>query len=121
MSDKAWKAAERAAAKLIDGTRHKANSGGRVDVEGPHYIGSVKHVRVLSLAQLEALAVEMDHLGRERGKAGVVLVKRRAGQGTPTPFLVVMTEATWKALQQPSGRAKWGQSGSASPHDDKGE
>jgi len=39
----------------------------------------VKHVQRLSLAQLEALAVEMAALGATRGKTGVVVVKRLKG------------------------------------------
>jgi len=58
----------------------------------------------LSLAQLEALAVEMDQLGQREGKMGLVTVKRRAGRGTPTPLLVVMTEGVWVALNQPGER-----------------
>lgn len=40
--------------------RYAANSGGRVDVEGPQVVAQVKHVRRLSLAALEALAVEVE-------------------------------------------------------------
>lgn len=56
-------------------------------------VAQVKHVQRLSLAELEALAVEMAQLGTDRETIGVVVVKRRAGQGTKTPRLVVMTEA----------------------------
>ena len=54
--------------------------------------------RVLSLAALEALAVEAAGLGRTRDKVGVLVVKRRAGTGRPTPRLVVLTENTWRIL-----------------------
>ncbi len=99
MADKAWKQEERNVARLICGSRYPANQGGRVDVEGPSTIAQVKHVQRLSLAQLEALAVEMAALGATRGKTGVVVVKRRAGRGIVTPRLVVMTEGVFRAWQ----------------------
>ncbi len=85
-------------AHLLGGSRYPANSGGRVDVEGPGIVAQVKHVQQLSLAQLEALAVEMERLGRQRGKVGLVVVKRRAGIGRETPRLVVLTEPAWRVL-----------------------
>ena len=98
MPDRAWKAQERRVARLCGGHRYPANSGDRVDVEGPQVVAQVKHVRVLSLAALETLAAEMDGIGLERRKLGVVCVKRRAGRGCPTPGLVVMTERVWDQL-----------------------
>jgi len=101
MPDRPWKQEERQVARLVMGTRYPANSGGRLDVESPSTVVQVKHVQRLSLAQLEALAVEMARLGVTRGKTGVVVVKRRAGRGTVTPRLVVMTEDVFRALQTP--------------------
>ena len=98
MADKPWKREERKVARLIGGTRFGANTGGRIDVESPQIVAQVKHVKRLSLAELEALAVEMATLGAKRGKVGVVVVKRRAGRGTPTPRLVAMCEATFERL-----------------------
>jgi hypothetical protein len=92
MADRPWKAEERAAARLLGGTRYPANSGGRVDVEAPGVVAQVKAVRRLPLAQLEALAVEIAAIGQQRGKAGLVVVKRRAGKGRDSPRLVVMAE-----------------------------
>ena len=66
-----------------------------MDVENNRLICQVKHRRTLSLAQLEALALELDSLGRTQTKLGVVCVKRRAGRGHKTPRLIVMTEAVW--------------------------
>lgn len=96
MSDRPWKQQERQVARLLGGNRYPANSGGRVDVEGPTTVAQVKHVRRLSLAQLEALALEMQGAGSERGKVGLVVVKRRGGKGRDTPRLVVMTEEVWR-------------------------
>ncbi len=98
MSDRPWKQEERQVARLLRGQRYPANSGGRVDVESALYVAQVKHVRRLSLASLEALAVEMEQLGTQRSKAGVLMVKRRAGAGRPTPRLVVMTEVVWREM-----------------------
>ena len=98
MPDEPWKHEERAVARLLGGLRYPANSGGRVDVEGPRVLAQVKHVRRLSIAALQALALEMAELGQKRGKAGLVVVKRRAGRGQPTPRLVVLTEAAWRVL-----------------------
>lgn len=61
-------------------------------------MGQVKHLRRLSLGALERLAVEVERLGDTRGKAGVVVVKRRAGCGHPTARLVVMTAAVFRRL-----------------------
>jgi hypothetical protein len=102
--DRPWKAEERTVARLFAGRRHWANQGGRVDVEGPAVLGQVKHLRVCSLAALERLAVELEDLGRQQGKAGLVVVKRRAGRGLQTPRLIVMTEATWRLLADPEDR-----------------
>jgi len=96
--DKPWKQLERDVARLLGGERYPANSGGRVDVESERVVAQVKHVQRLSLAQLEALAVEMAALGEEQGKIGVVVVKRRAGRGHPTPNLVILTEGAFRAL-----------------------
>lgn len=101
MTDRPWKAEERHVARLLGGQRYPANSGGRVDVESVHCLAQVKHVRRLSLAALERLAVEVERVGAMRTKAGVVVVKRRAGRGCPTARLVVMTDATFERL---SGR-----------------
>jgi hypothetical protein len=98
MADKPWKATERDVARHLGGERYPANSGGRVDVESPTLVVQVKHVQRLSLAQLEALATEIEQIGAEKGKIGLVVVKRRAGRGHPTKALVILTEAAFLAL-----------------------
>lgn len=97
-------------ARLLGGSRYPANSGGRVDVEAPGIMAQVKHVQRLSLARLEALALEIAELGRQRGKAGLVVVKRRAGRGQLTPRLVLMTEAAWRRLAPVCRQAEGGPS-----------
>jgi hypothetical protein len=98
MSDRPWKAAERRCAVLLGGRRHWANSGQAVDVESDGYVAQVKEVARLSLAALEALALEAERQGAQRQKVGLVLVKRRAGRGRSTPTLCVLTEAAWREL-----------------------
>ena len=98
LSNKPWKATERAVARRLGGSRYPANSGGRVDVESPTLVVQVKHVQRLSLAQLELLAVEMEQIGAEKGKTGILVIKRRAGRGHPTKALVILTEAAFLAL-----------------------
>jgi hypothetical protein len=98
MSRTGWKEAERKAATLIGGKRYPANMGGRIDCESDKCVAQVKEVGSLSLAQLTALAAEMEDLGREQGKSGLVVVKHSAGRGNPTPYLVVATENVWRAL-----------------------
>lgn len=96
--NKPWKQEERQVATLLKGKRFPANSGGRIDVESPHFIAQVKHVKTLSLAKIEALASEMWELGHQYGKEGLVVVKRRAGKGISTPRLLIMTEGVFKNL-----------------------
>lgn len=82
----------------ISGRRHPANTGGPVDAESGWAVAQAKHVRRLSLAALEALALEAERQGAERAKVGLVIVKRPAGRGVETPRLVVVTEAVWREL-----------------------
>ena len=99
MTDRPWKQEERQVARLLRGVRYPANGGGRVDVESARYVAQVKHLRTCSLARLEALALELEALGAQRGKVGLVVVKRRAGRGQRTPRLVVMTQAVFEAFR----------------------
>lgn len=101
MSRTGWKAAERTAAKLIRGRRLPANTGGPIDAEGAGVIAQVKERKTLSLAQLEALALEIARVGAQTQKAGIVMVKRSAGRGVATPWLIVMTEDVWRSMNGP--------------------
>ena len=98
MADKHWKQFEREVARLLGGERYPANSGGRIDVESDRMVAQVKHVQRMSLAQLEALAIEMERLGSEKSKVGLVVVKLRAGRGHSTKALVILTEGAFRAL-----------------------
>jgi hypothetical protein len=100
VSDRPWKLAERKAAALIGGKRYWANSGEAVDCESEGVVLQVKHVKRLSLAQLEALAVEAQRQGQQRTppKLGVLVTKRRGGRGNGTPYLITMTESTYREM-----------------------
>jgi predicted RNase H-like nuclease (RuvC/YqgF family) len=81
---------ERVAAKIIGGKRYPANTGGPVDAESDEVVAQVKNVKVLSLHELERIAKEMRLIGLERGKVGIVLVKRKSGKGKESAWLAVM-------------------------------
>src|SRR5262245_58914240 len=98
---KAWKQAERDAGVIIGGARKWANSGEEIDVESKWAVGQVKHRRVCSLHELETLALEAERQGAQRSKVGMVLVKRRAGRGQETPWLIVLTEAAFREMSGP--------------------
>ncbi len=99
--DKHWKQLERSVAHFLGGRRYPANSGGRVDVESTKYVAQVKHRKTMSVPELERWATEIEQIGAEKGKVGLVVVKRRAGRGHPTKALVVLTEAAFLALAPP--------------------
>lgn len=92
----AWKQFERESAHLIDGKRYWANSGERLDVEGPWMIGQCKLVKNLSLNALTILAEEMTGLP----KVGAVFTKVRRGCGQVSAPLVVMTFDEFRRLMQ---------------------
>jgi hypothetical protein len=107
VSRKGWKAVERSAAALMNAKRFPANVGERLDFEGPTWIGQVKNVKTMSLAAIEALAIEMERLAMQKGKLGAIIVKRSAGslaerdalgRQIATPHLVIVTEATWREM-----------------------
>lgn len=98
---KPWKRHETNAAKLIGGARYWANSGEAIDCESSWAVVQAKHVKVCSLASLEALAVEAERQGVQKGKIGMVVVKRRAGSGRPTRTLVVMTAEQFREMSGP--------------------
>ncbi len=105
MPERPWKQEERRAAALFGGWRLPATLGRTLDFESDAHVGRVRHVQRLSLAQLEALAEETEHLGVEVSKTGVVVIKRRAGAGCQTPRLVVMTETVWRRISAGDGGA----------------
>ena len=101
MPDRPWKRHERRSAGLIGGRRYPASQGGAVDVESAWAVAQCKEVKRLSLAALEALAPEVARQGHQRGKVGLVIVKRRGGAGRQTPTLVCMTAAMFQDMSGP--------------------
>ena len=98
MSKTGWKKMELEAASLLHGARYPANTGGSVDVESAQVVAQVKNVRVFSLARMEVEAEAIARVGNAKNKTGIVMVKRSAGKGTTTPWLVVMTAGTFREL-----------------------
>lgn len=98
VSKTGWKPAERDAASILHGQRFPANTGGRLDGESPQYVWQVKNRRTLSLKQIEALAEELERIGVQKQKPGLVLLKRSAGRGRETPWLIVVTAAVWREI-----------------------
>jgi len=96
----AWKQLERDVARLLNGKRFWGSSGGPTDVESEDLVCQVKHRRTMSLREIEAEALAIERVGQEKGKAGILCIKRRSGRGCPTPLLFVMTETVWKRLQE---------------------
>ena len=92
----AWKAFERDSAALFGGKRFWANSGERVDFEGPLVKGQCKLVKSLALEQLTKLVEEMDKDAKPFSKVGVACVKVRRGKGQASAPLVVMSFESFK-------------------------
>ncbi len=99
MPDRAWKAAEREAARLLEGRRFPANSGGALDAAGPDLVAQVKHVRRLALPALVRL-LEAACAASPAGKAGCVILKPRQGRGRPAPLLVILRAQDFAWLRQ---------------------
>ena len=93
-----WKQLERDVAKAMDdgSKRYPANQGLRIDVEGPNYVIQCKERKSLSLEVLTQLVEEMELIGSQRGKRGLVAVKVRRGKGKYSPTLIVQSIEQWK-------------------------
>lgn len=115
MSNPAWKKFERDVAALLGGKRFWANSGERLDVESDTAIAQCKLVKQMSLAELTALAEEVEREAAPKFKAGVVAVKLRRGRGRSSPMLLVVTEATWRRMNGGADDCARGMVGGESP------
>ncbi len=96
MGNTSWKQMERDVGELVGGKRFPANQGGRVDVSGPFHVVQCKERRALSLEQLTQLVEEIEQIGLQQGKVGLVAVKVRRGRGKPSPILIVQSATQWK-------------------------
>ena len=96
-----WKKQERAAAALFGTRRKPANTGGPADFDSGTFVGQVKFVRAMGLAELEREALAMEALGFRLSppRIGVVVVKRKRGKAQ----LVVLTEAAWREMNGTGG------------------
>lgn len=95
MSNSSWKQRERDIAKILNTVRFPANQGGKVDVESDLYVVQVKERKSLSLEALTQLVEEMEAIGKEKGKQGLVAVKVRRGKGKYSPMLIVQSVNEW--------------------------
>ena len=93
-----WRDYERKCAAVIGGKRFAASSGGRVDIESDSLVAQCKERAEISFPEMGRLAAEMEAIGKERGKLGVLFVRHKAGRGFPSPGMVVMSHATFEAL-----------------------
>lgn len=98
MSRSGWKKMELEAASILHGSRYPANTGGQVDVESATIVAQVKNVKVFSLPRIEREAEAIGRVGNAKNKTGILMVKRSAGKGTATPWLIVMTASTFREL-----------------------
>lgn len=78
-----------------------------MDVESAQYVAEVKQRQVFSLKQLETECLEIERVGEQKQKIGLVLVKRSAGKGKETPWLVCMTAAMFREMSGPLPTEKW--------------
>ena len=101
MSRTGWKKSERDAASLLHGKRFPANQGGVVDVESDLYVAQVKSVKRFSLLKLERECREIERVGIPKNKIGLVLIKRSAGKGKETDWLVCMTAGMFREMSGP--------------------
>ncbi len=61
-------------------------------------MAQVKHRKTMSVPELERWATEIEEIGAEKGKTGILVIQRRAGRGHPTRTLIILTEAAFLAL-----------------------
>jgi hypothetical protein len=101
MSRTGWKRREREAAKMIGGIRHPANSGYDVDCTSLNYCAQIKERKVLGLKKQEELLLHIDRIAAQVNKAGLLMLKRSAGRGRETPWMIVMSAATFRHLNGP--------------------
>jgi hypothetical protein len=90
-----WKAIERTVALLVGGER-TWNSPEHIDVEVDGWAIECKNVTAPSIAQVEGWLRHNRPKAESKGLKSALVVKRRAGKGTPTPYLAIfeLTEPT---------------------------
>lgn len=101
MARTTWKKREIEAASILHGARYPANTGGAIDVESSRYVAEVKNVKRFSLLQAERECQEIERQGHLKNKIGIVMVRRSAGKGKETPWLVMMTAGMFREMSGP--------------------
>ena len=89
-----WKSIERLVAELLGGVR-SWNSEDDIDVlvpddKNPEWGVEVKWWRAITVAQIEGWLTHNAVKCDARGIKNALVVKRKAGRGSPTPFLLVI-------------------------------
>lgn len=84
----AWKAVERTVALLTGGVR-AWDSRDSIDVLTDEYAIEVKNVKAPTIAMCERWLEHNAPKAAGRGLKNALVVKRRAGRGTSTPYLAV--------------------------------
>lgn len=90
MASKAWASIERAVAKMVGGER-TWNSPDYIDVieSETGYCIEVKNHKGITVAQIEQWIAHNEKKAEGRQMKAALVVKRRAGRGAKTPFLVI--------------------------------
>ena len=70
-------------------------------MESPLYVAEVKNVKRFSLLQAERECLEIERQGNLKNKIGIVMVRRSAGKGRETPWLVCMTAGMFREMSGP--------------------
>lgn len=106
MANTAWKVFERACARMIQGSRFWANSGEKLDVIGPSFVGQCKKVTRISLNELTDLTVEVEDQALQLYKTesignpdvhhriGIVFARPKGRKTT----VIMMTQREFKRL-----------------------
>lgn len=89
VSPSSWKEIERTVAALTGGVR-TWNSDDDIDVVTPDYAIEVKNRQGITIAQCERWLDHNQKKAAGRGLKNALVVKRRAGRGTKTPYLLVL-------------------------------
>jgi len=84
----AWKAVERTVAALVGGDR-AWDSRDDIDVLTDEYAIEVKNVKAPTIAMCERWLEHNAPKAAGRGLKNALIVKRRAGRGSPTPYLAI--------------------------------
>lgn len=89
MAPSTWKEIERTVAALTGGVR-TWNSDDDIDVLTEDYAIEVKNRKAPTVSQIEAWLRHNEKKAAGRGLKNALVIKRKAGRGFPTPYLLVI-------------------------------